>query len=1372
MRAYTTMLRIVALALVMAAPARANNPMPHQPADQNAPELVRPALPKEATAEVAGLEAKIVELEKVGLQSETREAQDAALTEAISLAERVLAIRQTHQGNTPQAVRWRDSKGEPNTWYEVIDAAKRLEHLRHVQALSAADRVDLATLIGTDQEVERLNDKGQLAELEVLLERQIKVRQHCFPGDDPDVADTLNNLALAQEGRGRAREAEPLFEQALAMKLRLYTGDHPSVAISLNCLAGVHRTLGRATQAETLLIRALAMRRRLYQGDNTYVAGSLNNLASVRQSLGRAREAEPLYEESLAMHRRLFPGDHRDVALSLNNLARVRETLGRPREAEPLFVESLAMRRRLFPGDHSMVARGLSNLAGVQRALGRAEEAEKGHREALAMYQRLFPADHPDVALSLNNLGLTLQDLGRVGDAEPLYVEAVAMYKRLFPGDHPFTATSLNNVAYALHARGHFGEAEPVYEEALAMDRRLYGGDHPSIATTLGNLATARVNLGRPGEAVPLHQEAISMLKRLYPGDHPEVELGLNNLAEAERANGEIDQAVSHFEESLAMSRRLYPGDHPSIAMSLNNLANALNSLGRFQEAIAHHEEALAMRKRLFSGDHPNVAESMHNLAASKVFIGQVSEAAPLVEASLAMRQRIFSKDHPVVALSMAHLGIIRKAQGRMQESAVLYASALAMAEGFRTQVRGAAQERAAFASELQMPRIAVGYTYLLMNMNRSDEALSILERGRSRAALDMFVGGRGEAERVLRASGDLSRLARYDAAVSEEETARLLVLEAENRMARASEQGKLSELELVGTARRTLSERTAAVFNELRGLVPAGSPLTSEQVLAALGKGKALLSYSWTDEGVIALLARDGQIRGVKLAKDKAESKRLGDAVAALRDAISTRPTTSPTHHTGVLTAARDAVFPESLRSMLDGATAVTVITDGPLAGVPLELLLERVPIAYAPSATIAIDRWRAAQTRTSHPVAAVVVGDPDFGGTLRREPNYPNTGVLMAVVVEGGNAAKAGLRRGDVLLNYAGAPLKQVADLKPAVEAAEKEHMGRGADASAGDRPLKAEVWRQNADGVGETITVSLALGKLGVQLNPNPPAEGLRSMAMLDRSVESQKAGVSAFEQIRLYGGVLNPLPATRLEAGTVASMLGEEAALLLGSQATVPRLREAVLRKPPRVLHLATHGLLGSADRPLLASLALATPKEPTVGDNGFLTLEDILSNWGGSMTGTELVVLSACDTAQGVKRGDTNMALPLGLFVCGAETVVASLWKVDDKATALLMARFYADWLGKTASEREVDGVKYPAGSPMPKLAALREARAWLRQLTAADRDKLNDPAAIANEVTRDPLPRRGELAAAPAADPRPFDHPFYWAAFVLHGSAE
>jgi CHAT domain-containing protein len=94
-----------------------------------------------------------------------------------------------------------------------------------------------------------------------------------------------------------------------------------------------------------------------------------------------------------------------------------------------------------------------------------------------------------------------------------------------------------------------------------------------------------------------------------------------------------------------------------------------------------------------------------------------------------------------------------------------------------------------------------------------------------------------------------------------------------------------------------------------------------------------------------------------------------------------------------------------------------------------------------------------------------------------------------------------------------------------------------------------------------------------------------------------------------------------------------------------------------------------------------------------------------------------------------------------------------------------MDRFYRNLLGK----------RLDAGKPMTKAAALREAKDWLRTLTAAE--ALERLGALTQGVARGERPARQEMRAVPqpkdaSKDYRPYAHPRYWAAFILIGDPE
>ncbi len=110
-----------------------------------------------------------------------------------------------------------------------------------------------------NQQVNQLYSEGKFNEAILVAEQALILAKSLHPGDHPDVATSLNNLAALYESQGRYEKAEPLFQQALEMTKRLFKGDHPDVATSLNNLAALYNSQGRYEKAEPLYLKSLEM---------------------------------------------------------------------------------------------------------------------------------------------------------------------------------------------------------------------------------------------------------------------------------------------------------------------------------------------------------------------------------------------------------------------------------------------------------------------------------------------------------------------------------------------------------------------------------------------------------------------------------------------------------------------------------------------------------------------------------------------------------------------------------------------------------------------------------------------------------------------------------------------------------------------------------------------------------------------------------------------------------------------------------------------------------------------------------------------------------------------------------------------------------
>lgn len=226
------------------------------------------------------------------------------------------------------------------------------------------------------------------------------------------------------------------------------------------------------------------------------------------------------------------------------------------------------------------------------------------------------------------------------------------------------------------------------------------------------------------------------------------------------------------------------------------------------------------------------------------------------------------------------------------------------------------------------------------------------------------------------------------------------------------------------------------------------------------------------------------------------------------------------------------------------------------------------------------------------------------------------------------------------------------------------------------------------------------------VAVLADPIYDREDLRALRTVSRQSKSVGLRTSSLEPELLraasvlrgsgLGPILPRLPFTRREAGVIAALSPpEQTRVLLGAEAN----RDAFLKGKLancRIIHVAAHGLLNRQD-PALSGLVLSLVDRGGRPQAGFLRLQDIYS----LDLCADLIVLSACQTAMGKDlAGEGLMNLPRGFLYAGAARVVASLWKVDDEATAQLMTFFYEHLLG---NER------------LPPAAALRAAQLAMRR---------------------------------------------------------
>lgn len=227
------------------------------------------------------------------------------------------------------------------------------------------------------------------------------------------------------------------------------------------------------------------------------------------------------------------------------------------------------------------------------------------------------------------------------------------------------------------------------------------------------------------------------------------------------------------------------------------------------------------------------------------------------------------------------------------------------------------------------------------------------------------------------------------------------------------------------------------------------------------------------------------------------------------------------------------------------------------------------------------------------------------------------------------------------------------------------------------------------------------------------------------------------------------VIDPDRSLRFAAmeGRRIAQLASDATIVEGRAATKADVLVSI--RGQRYIHFACHGVYDQAN-PELSYLMCA---------DGVLTLED-LQRGVVDLSTTRLVSLSACETALvDVFLGSSEeyIGLPAGFLLAGVPCIIGSLWPVDDLSSALLMERFYTNHIQRG----------------MEIADALGEAQLWVRELSIGD--VADYAAACFREAPERYRPiylkyvHHYQHRATQNVHEQPFSHPYYWAAFAVHG---
>jgi len=772
-----------------------------------------------------------------------------------------------------------------------------------------------------------------------------------------------------------------------------------------------------------------------------------------------------------------------------------------------------------------------------------------------------------------------------------------------------------------------FRSAIVKYQEALSFWRT--SGDRRMEAYSLNEMGLIYGDLSEYQKALDSFTEARAAYKLI--GDLQSQAGMLSNIGWIYGLLGENQKSVDFHEQALEAHRAI--GDHFDEARSLSNIGASYSRLGEYQKALNIHLRVLSIRRA--KGDRGGQAITLNNIGNCYDHLGEKQKALDFYSQALTLMPAL--ADRFYIATTLNNIGAVYRDLGEHQKALDYFSQSLLIR-------RTIGDQNGEATTLFHIARLERDRGNLVEARNRIEAALATIESLRTNVASQQLRASFFASVRQYH-EFDIDLLMRlhkqrpsegFDAAAlqtSEKSRARSLLELLKEARAEIRQGVDPALLARERTLRKTISERADLQMQMLRG------KHTEEQAAAAAKEIDALT----TDYEQVQAQIRHTSPRYAALTEPapltlkQIQTEVLDDETLLLEYAV------------GEEKSFLWAVTPSSIKSF------------------ELPKRSEIESVARRVYEILTARNQAAAEETPEQRRERIGQADAD----------YAKASLALSQILLGPVAAELKGKRlvivGEGLLQYTAFAALPIPDAPPGVASTLliADHEIISVPSASVLAVLRREAAGRNPPDktvavLADPVFDSSDPRVVGTGKNRTPAVEATALTSDVKRS--ATESGLQNFARLRF----------SRQEAEQIARFASEGKKLAAVDFNASRALATSLELAHYSIIHFATHGLINN-QHPELSGVVLSLVDEQGHPQNGFLRLYDIYN----LRLEANLVVLSACQTALGKQiKGEGLVGLTRGFMYAGAPRVVASLWQVDDRATAQLMGRFYEAMLGQ------------------------------------------------------------------------------------------
>ncbi len=569
-----------------------------------------------------------------------------------------------------------------------------LGQLTEISAASPAwvdDALEAAAEIGEDQagdyqvweelstDAQLMLDTGDFEAAAESIEGAFLLAQEAFGAGHWLTIASTRDMGFVARQLGDAETADAFYTDAYAASAETLGDAHPRTQHIAELIAELFSAVGAMDESVAMREMITANYENEFGSGHILTLESMMNQVDSYATAGDHQSAIEMLMGLCGVYATSLSAYH-PAALDCDKyLASMQRNAGSLAEAENQYQSIIERLSVSAPGINEMAVGSMMELASIWQTRGEYLPAKELLSRLIVTASQIGATDL--AYTGKNYLATILLSEGELDQAEVL-IQNVVAYGRTAWANVPLDYyNSLLTLGGIYQRQSRLAEAEAIYEESMTALLEIVGDLHPSTLVAMSNLGIVYEQMGLYDSAEPILKQSLDgMVNALGPA-HPQTARIRNNLALLHESQGNFREAEPLYLSSYDHIADEFGDNHPDAIGMQNNLAYLYMIMEEYDTAAAMFADLVERWSIVLGPDHQDTLKGRNNLGRTYQKLGQLDEALAAISAALASRQAVLGEKHMDAIRSRIDLGAVYLDLGQLDDANRELTTALEYAE-------------------------------------------------------------------------------------------------------------------------------------------------------------------------------------------------------------------------------------------------------------------------------------------------------------------------------------------------------------------------------------------------------------------------------------------------------------------------------------------------------------------------------------------------------------------------------------------------------------------------------------------------------------------------------------------------------------------